>query len=126
MKRWQKIIFIVITVLLMTIGYLYWMHTTFIDRRIKKGNELVEIIEQFRIEHNRLPFNLEECGISASGDNYWGNSYKDVTFYYTLGSDKQEYILEFFIDWENNMGYLSKEKLWTDKYIVDNDDCYLK
>jgi hypothetical protein len=74
---------------------------------IKKGNDIVEKVELFKQEHNRLPISLEEIGLEEEqGAN---------AIYYDIRSNSN-YTVSFMMSIDYNKFYYSDTKQWENGY----------
>ena len=78
----------------------------------KKGDEIVRIIEKYKMDNNRYPENLDVLIPIYIDKNpeYFYNHKKSKMFY---NKSKNGYILEYFIDGDRMNSYRSEYKKWT-------------
>jgi hypothetical protein len=76
------------------------------NKLIKKGNSIVEKVEQFRQEYNRLPISLEEIGLKEEGAD---------AIYYDIRSNSN-YTVSFMMSIDYNKFYYSDTKQWENGY----------
>ncbi len=79
------------------------------NRLTKKGNQIIEKIEKFRIENNKLPISLNEIGVFQveSVDEIW---------YQIIDTTNCYYIVAFGESLDRSKIYFSDSKKWEDSF----------
>jgi type II secretory pathway pseudopilin PulG len=89
----KKVIISLATVAVLTFLYFYFRDSR--DRRlIDKGNEIVSMIEEYKVRKKRLPNSLEELGINNENElfyNKWDSVNYMVWYGTTLGESVTYY-----------------------------------
>jgi hypothetical protein len=98
----KKIFIIIISVLLFLLLFLFLK-----DKRenelTNKGNQIIEKIERFRLEHHKIPKTLREIGFTnGEGSN---------TLFYDVVNDTA-FTLSFIMSMDYNKTYYSDVKQW--------------
>ena len=77
------------------------------DKMVQEGNEIVEKIESYKQQNNKLPENLNDLGLEEK-DGY-------NVIYYTK-RDSCNFTISFPISEESHMFYYSDSKKWEEGY----------
>ena len=101
MKKY-KIILAILTVLIITCTSYFILRNSKEDLLIKKGNQIVLKIEEFKNKNERLPYSLNEINIQERLEG---------PFYYEK-KDSNNYILWFGTELGESTTYDSKLKQW--------------
>lgn len=104
MKR--KLIIATILLIILSLGFLYWMMYHQENSYESKGNLLVKQIETYKEVENRLPNNLNDLGIVEPMNE--GPYYEKI--------DLINYKVYFNIGFDNSKVYYSRLKEWKDEH----------
>ena len=101
MKK-SKIIIAVLSIVLVICAYYFFSRNSKEDLLIKKGNQIVLKIEEFKNKNGRLPYSLNEINIQEKIEG---------PFYYEK-KDNNSYVLWFGTELGESTTYDSKLKRW--------------
>lgn len=112
-----KVFFIIgISLILIFCIWFFFLRTHREKKLIKEGNIIIEKIENYKLENNKLPESLGDIGIVET----W-----DYPLYYQK-EDSIYYILYFGMSFEENKTYYSDSKQWEDFYRTIPDSSKIK
>lgn len=105
MRKYKNIFGFLGVLLLLFTFWFFYLRTARENRLMKNGNVLVNRIEQFRVEHKRLPNSLKEIGVEEQDG-------KDAIYYDK--KDSLRYIIWFGVSLGESKTYYSDSKQWED------------
>ena len=114
MKETDKSFRIVITIVLVLMGIMFYACSPMREKLKEKGNEVVQMIEEYAKKNGRLPAELHELGAPFHGNNET-YEYKDCIFYYEPTKDG-EYWLTITFGPDEDFMYCSKRGFWLWSY----------
>jgi len=79
------------------------------------GNELIEKVKEYRIEHGKLPATLSDIGLPDGEEGSF--MFEGNPFFYSIWNDSV-FRVEYPIDMERNMGRQSDQEDWEVNYVV--------
>ena len=107
MRHYNIKIWILVCILILFGFWYFYLRTARENKLIKKGNVVVERIEQYKKNNNKLPNSLKEIGENDDEDNY--------PFFYQK-QDSCYYSISFGISMDDSKIYYSDSKQWEDLY----------
>lgn len=107
MSQYKVLIKLLSVLLILFFFWFFYLKDYRENRLIKEGNELVEKIEQFRIENGNLPHSLEELGIEET---------EGIDVLYYDKRDSLHYTISFGTSLGESKFYYSDTQQWEDRY----------
>ena len=94
MKETDKSFRIVITIVLVLMGIMFYACSPMRDKKLKeKGNEVVQMIEEYAKKNGRLPAELHELGAPFHGNN------ETYEYNILLRTDQRRRVLAYHYIW---------------------------